>query len=288
MYKVDNAIIMAAGFSKRFLPISLETPKALLTVKGEVLIERQIKQLKEAKVNDIYVIVGYKAEKFEYLSKKYGVTLIENNNYQTRNNNGSIWVAKKLIRNSYICSADNYFVENVFENNVKDTYYSTVYANGYTPEWCVTEDKEGYINNVTIGGYNSWYMIGHVFWNEKFSEKFLHILRNEYDREITKPKLWEHIYIEHLDELKMSIRKYSADKIFEFDTLDELRKFDTTYIYNTNSSILKKIAQSLNALEEDINKIEPINLSENCCNFKFLCKDTAYKGIIKDDKFEII
>ena len=47
-YKVENAIIMAAGLSSRFAPLSYEKPKALITVKGEVLIERQIRQLKEA------------------------------------------------------------------------------------------------------------------------------------------------------------------------------------------------------------------------------------------------
>ena len=47
-YKVDNAIIMAAGMSTRFAPLSYEKPKALLRVKGELLIEREIEQLLEA------------------------------------------------------------------------------------------------------------------------------------------------------------------------------------------------------------------------------------------------
>ena len=34
-YKVDNAIIMAAGMSSRFVPLSLEMPKGLLKVKDE-------------------------------------------------------------------------------------------------------------------------------------------------------------------------------------------------------------------------------------------------------------
>ena len=45
-YKVDNAVIMAAGISSRFAPLSYEKPKALIPVKGEVLIERQINQIK--------------------------------------------------------------------------------------------------------------------------------------------------------------------------------------------------------------------------------------------------
>ena len=41
-YRVDNAVILAAGLSSRFAPISYEKPKGLLRVRGEVLIERQM------------------------------------------------------------------------------------------------------------------------------------------------------------------------------------------------------------------------------------------------------
>ncbi|WP_288155380.1 NTP transferase domain-containing protein [uncultured Sharpea sp.] len=61
MFKVDNAIIMAAGTSSRFAPLSYEKPKGLVEVKGEVLVERQIRQLREAGIEDIVLITGYKA-----------------------------------------------------------------------------------------------------------------------------------------------------------------------------------------------------------------------------------
>lgn len=41
-HKVENAVILAAGMSTRFVPFNFEKPKGLLSVKGEVLIERQI------------------------------------------------------------------------------------------------------------------------------------------------------------------------------------------------------------------------------------------------------
>ena len=69
-YKVDNAVIMAAGTSSRFAPLSYELPKALIEVRGEVLIERQIRQLKEAGVPEIVVVTGYRAEDFSYLRDK--------------------------------------------------------------------------------------------------------------------------------------------------------------------------------------------------------------------------
>ena len=69
-YKVENAVILAAGLSKRFLPISEYCPKGLTKVKGEILIERQIRQLQEAGIKEIYVVVGYKKELFFYLKEK--------------------------------------------------------------------------------------------------------------------------------------------------------------------------------------------------------------------------
>ncbi len=84
--KVQNAVIMAAGASSRFAPLSYETHKALTVVKGEVMIERQIQQLQEANVPEIFVVTGYKAEQFSSLADKYGVKLVPNPDYLTRNN----------------------------------------------------------------------------------------------------------------------------------------------------------------------------------------------------------
>ena len=118
MNRKENAIILAAGFSSRFAPLSYEKPKALIDVKGEVLIERQIRQLREAGIHDITLVVGYKAEMFQYLKEKYGVDLILNEDYSRKNNLSSIYKAKHKLKDTYICSADNYFTRNVFvENN---------------------------------------------------------------------------------------------------------------------------------------------------------------------------
>ena len=73
----------------RFAPPSFEQPKALRKVKGEVLIERQLRQLREAGVSEILLVTGYKAEQFSCLEKKWGVKLVCDPDYLSRNNNGS-------------------------------------------------------------------------------------------------------------------------------------------------------------------------------------------------------
>ncbi|MBP3816621.1 MAG: NTP transferase domain-containing protein [Firmicutes bacterium] len=275
---VDNGIIMAAGMSSRFAPLSYETHKGLIEVKGEILIERQIKQLIDAGVPKVIVVTGYMADRFDYLKGKYGVELIFNEEFNTRNNNGSIWTAKEYLGNSYVCSADNFFSENPFENDVDDAYYAAVYADGETKEWCMTEDEKGYIIDVKVGGRDAWYMLGHTFWDEDFSNSFLEILVEEYENPETLDKLWESIFMEHLDSLKMKIKKYPDGVIHEFDTLDELRQFDESYITDTRSSIIKGLMKELGGKEEEIKEITAIKGQGNkASGFSFLYRNNRFE-----------
>ena len=285
--KVDNAIIMAAGTASRFAPLSFEKPKALIEVRGEVLIERQIKQLRDAGIHEIVIVTGYKAEQFEYLKEKFGVVLVENKDFLTRNNNASIYVSRGYLKNSYICSSDNYFLNNPFESEVDESYYASVYVEGNTNEWCIEEQDE-YIKNVVVGGKDSWVMMGHVFWLETFSKKFLSILEREYERPDTADKLWETIYIEHINELSMKIRKYPSDFIFEFDTLDELRAFDSSYKVNTRSSILKRAAKELCCREEDIENVKAFKDKDNAAAGFTFEVGKKYKYYYKTESLEEI
>lgn len=121
-YAVDNAVILATGLSSRFAPISYERPKGLLKVRGEILIERQIEQLQAVGIRDIVVVVGYKKESFFYLEDKYGVKIVVNREYASRNNNSSLMLVREILDNTYICSSDNYFEENPFESHVWKAY----------------------------------------------------------------------------------------------------------------------------------------------------------------------
>lgn len=126
---------MAAGLSSRFAPISYEKPKGLLHVRGEILIERQIRQLQESGIDDITVVAGYKKEYFFYLEEKHGVSIVVNEEYATRNNHSSLMVVRERLGNTFICSSDNYFVENPFEPYVWKAYYAAQYQEGPTNEW---------------------------------------------------------------------------------------------------------------------------------------------------------
>ena len=271
-----NAVIMAAGMSTRFVPLSIETPKALLKVKGEVLIERQISQLREAGIQEIVVVVGYLKEKFEYLQEKYGVILIENPDYKTKNNHSTLYAARKYLKNTFICSGDNYFAENVFLSPSIHPYYASVFSKGDTDEWCMKTDDSEKIIKVQIGGRDSWIMKGQAYFTEEFSKTMVPYLEKTYASEDGKDKFWEDIFIEHIDEMDMYIRKYDHGVIEEFDSIEELRMFDGDYIEQSGSKIMKKVSESLDCSESEIYNISPVKERGAAVGFSFRCKDCVY------------
>lgn len=238
-YKVDNAVIMAAGFGLRSLPLSRFVPKGLYKVKGERLIERQIKQLIEAGIEKIIVVVGYLKDQFRYLEEKYNVVIVENDDYYRYNNISSLYVAKEYLKNSYICCSDNYFSKNVFEEYVYDSYYSCKYTKEYAEEYCVTKMEGDYIAAIHKGGSEAWYTIGEAFFSTKFSNKFVKLLESEYGRRETKKMLWDDFHIRHIEELPILLVKYSDEIVQEFDTVDDVIAFDPDFV-NYRDSILEE------------------------------------------------
>ena len=280
-----NAIIMAAGTSSRFVPLSAERPKGLVEVKGEVLIERQIRQLKEAGIADITLVVGYKAEMFANLCDKYGVEIVLNEDYARYNNTSSLIRVIDKLDNTFVCSSDNYFPENVFMNDSDDSYYSALYAEGETNEYCLTTDADDYITDVRVGGRDAWYMVGHVFFNREFSEAFRNIMTEEYKNDTTRKGYWEDLYIRYIDQLpKMKINRYKEGEIQEFDSLDELRLFDDSYIADTRSIVVKSICRTLNLQESDVYGFKNIKYVGDYLHFQFKVGDTTYEY---NDKTEI-
>lgn len=275
-YKTDNAIIMAAGFASRLVPVSFEIPKGLIKVKGEILIERQIKQLKEAGIDEIIVVVGYLKEKFYYLKEKFSVKIIENKQYSTRNNHSTIYAAKDYLKNSYICSSDNYFPLNPFRKEEEKAYYSGLFSKGKTDEWGMELDENDKIISSKPGGYNQWYILGHAFWSKDFSLKFIELLEKDYNKKETIPKLWDEVYLDHVDKLTLTVKKYPDNSIYEFDTLDELREFDSSYKTNSNCKIIKEISNIFNCQESELSTFLPLKNKNIITGFTFKYKNKTY------------
>ena len=298
-YKVDCALIMAAGFGSRFVPLSFEKPKGLLEVLGEPMVERQIRQLKEAGIDDIAIVVGYMKEKFEYLTDKFGVKLIYNPDYASRNNIGSIEYAYDYLygRNAYILSSDNWIRNNMYHSYEPWAWYSAKHADGRTSEWTLITDKKGRIKDTFPGGRDCDYMFGPVYFSREFGENFLPVLKLYCALPGTADYYWEHVLMQMLsgeakkrinayfgkvpelelcDKLEMYINLQPEDNVYEFENLEELRAFDPKYIDDSGSEAMQLVADIFKVRESKVQNIRRLKAGMTNNSLLFTIDDKSY------------
>ena len=276
-YKVKNAIILAAGMSTRFIPVSYELPKGLISVKGDIMIERLIEQLQAASISEIVVVIGYMMEKFFYLRSKYGVKLVVNNEFATKNTHSSIYVSRDYLSNTYICCSDNYYPQNMFHKYEYRSFYCSIFLPGTSyVERAFTFDKSGLIIDTNKPSHDKWIMYGHAYFDRDFTRRFIPILESYFGRPGIEYMYWETIYAENVKDLPMYIQKCTPQDILEFDSMDELQAFDKDYILNNRIKIFENICSVLKCSISDISDIVPIRKGLNNQCFRFTCKGEKY------------
>lgn len=269
--KPQNAIILAAGFGMRMIPVNLEVPKGLLEVHKERLIERVIRQLHEAGIREIYIVVGFMKEQYEYLIDKYGVRLVFNEDYKTKNNLFSLNKVADKIGNTYIIPCDIWCMENPFSEKEMYSWYmvtdaesaeSTVRVNRKKELVCIRGDETG---NQMIG-------ISYILKSdaEYLREKMKDLIRQRRSKEM----FWEEAL---LDETKMFIRprEVSKDKVREINTLEELKDLDHDSLH-LEAGILKIIQEELDCGLDDIQEITLLKKGMTNRSFLFSCKGKRY------------
>ncbi|MDR2600788.1 MAG: NTP transferase domain-containing protein [Oscillospiraceae bacterium] len=274
-YKVKNAIILAAGFGSRFVPLTYDVPKGLLEVYGQPMIERQIEHLHARSIRDITIVVGYKKEAFDYLIDKYDVTLVFNPEYATKNNLSSLHIIREKLGNTYVLMSDFWIRDNIFNIYEPYSWYSSIYAEGATNEWCVSLSASDKIKSISIGGQNSWVLIGPAYFDDTLSTFFRTKLDEYYNRPGTDDLYWEQILKDYIKTITMIANK-QTDNVHEFENLEELRQFDTSYNTSSNSKIMKTIAKIFNVSEDKIHDIKPIKIGMTNHSFTFVHDNTKY------------
>ena len=274
-----NAVIMAAGKSNTLAPFTYEKPKGLFIVRNEILIERQIEQLIEAGVEDIYIVLGYMKEKFFYLEQKYDeVKLLVNNTFGKFGNIYSLYVARQHLANTFVCCADHYFLENPFldDNELNVSYRPCTYMEGKFREFSVDFSDADIITGCRIGGEDKMAMIGPAYFNEGFSKRFVELMEREIDDFGIANMYWEEFFAAHIRDLTLHKRQADDEKMLEFENIDDLRHFDTDFLLNVDSEIVENICNTLKCHPNEITDIEIIKAGLTNASFKFTLKDVEY------------
>lgn len=280
-FRVDGAVILAAGFGSRFVPLTYERPKGLLKVNGERMIERQIRQLREVGITDITLVVGYLKEAFEYLIDLYGVKLLYNPDFSTMNNISSVYHAAPLFegRNMYLLSSDNWMRENLFHTYEPGSWYAAVHVRGETREWVLHYNKKEVITGVEVGGRDADVMYGPVYLSREFSAALLPALKEAYRTPGKEQYYWENVYLDLLAAKKappLSVNLQPDGVIYEFENLEELRAFDVSYRDHSDSKAMALISEVFQVPESEITGIECLKAGMTNRSFLFRVKGKAY------------
>lgn len=264
-----NAIILAAGLGMRMVPINRETSKALLEVNGELLIERIIKQLNEVGVKKVYVVVGFMRDQFEFLIDEYGVELIVNEEYETKNNLHSLFLASKNLSNTYIVPCDIWCNRNPFRRNELYSWYMV--NDRFDNDSSVRVNRKMEIMTDQHGGNQ---MVGIAYLVEKESEIVKEKLE-EYDKDKKhQNSFWEETLVNG-DRLIALARVVHASDVVEINTYEQLRELDGKSKH-LKSDAIDVITDSLKVGKNEVVDIEILKKGMTNRSFLFSCRNKKY------------
>lgn len=229
-YRVKRAIFIAAGFGSRLVPITLNTPKPLVRVHGQRIIDSLLDAVVAAGIEEIYIVRGYYGEQFDQLKYKYPtIRFIENPMYNEANNISSLMVAKYLLSNAYVIESDL-----LLSNPSLITKYQ--YHSNYlaipmdrSDDWCFKVKKD-VITDLMVGGEDVWQMVGVSYWTEEDGRRLVEDIPATFNMPGGKERYWDEVALRYFaDRYEVHVRECSLDDIVEIDTFKELQSIDSAY-----------------------------------------------------------
>lgn len=225
-----NAIIMAAGFGSRMVPVTLETPKPLVSVNGLRFIDTLIQAFLGKGIHEIYVIRGYKKEMFNQLLERYPmIKFIDNDEYDKGNNILSIEKALPYLNDSFLAEADLFLTNpDLIDVDAKKSYYLARPVLE-TDDWCFDKNN-GYLTNYRKGGKNCYMACGLSYWTKQDCEKIKKDLTEALKNTKNKDIFWEFIpFVNNVEDFHVEGKDYQQSDIVEIDSFRELCEIDTSY-----------------------------------------------------------
>ena len=266
-----NAIILAAGFGMRMVPINTETPKGLLEIKGERLIECTIRQLHEVGITEIYIVVGFMKEQYEYLIDEYGVDLIVAPDYTSKNNLHSLKTAADHLSNSYIIPCDIWCEKNPYSRNELYSWYMVSDMVDDDSTVRVNRKQELVVQKEQAGG-NA--MIGICYLLEAEAaivrERLEELVRDSrYDGAFWEETLYRK------DRMIVTARVVHAADAVEINTYEQLREIDSDSS-QLQTDAIQVICEALGAQQDEVTNITVLKKGMTNRSFLFSCKDKKY------------
>ena len=231
-YRVKRAVVLAAGFGSRLVPITLNTPKPLVRVKGKRIIDSLLDALISVGIEEIYVVRGYLGEQFNQLLPKYpNLVFIDNPLYKEANNISSALAARSLLSNAYVFEADLLLSNPAI---IRPYHYTSNFLGikkQRSDDW-ILRVRDGIVCEETVGGEGDdvYQMVGISYWDEEAGHRLSQDIQDVYRSPGGKERYWEQVpLVYRKDHYRVEIRECREEDIVEIDTFSELKAIDKTY-----------------------------------------------------------
>ncbi|WP_312475458.1 NTP transferase domain-containing protein [Neobacillus sp.] len=220
-----RAILLAAGMGTRLRPLTLTTPKSLTVVNGKPMLEKQVEYLQEIGVDEIIVVTGYLAEKFEYLEEKYGVKLVHNDKYEIYNNMYTMYLVREYLHDTYVIDADVYLNHNFLLKNPTTSMYFSARKPDFKAEWMIRYDDQYKVTDIEVGdGDHEYILCGVSYWSEEDGRYIVGKLEEAVTGGNFKEFWWDEIVKNNLVGLNVYLQEIHPEDSYEIDSLEDLEK----------------------------------------------------------------
>lgn len=239
-YRVKRAVIIAAGFGSRMVPITLNTPKPLVRVHGKRIIDSILDAILEVGIEEIYLVRGYLGEQFDQLLYKYPmIKFVENPDYNEANNISSAMRTRELLQNAYVFEAD-LLLHN--PKIIKKYQYASCFYGipmERSDDWCF-KTKNGIILSQIVGGelkeeeknkkISLYQEVGISYWTKEDGKKLEEDIAVAYNMPGGKERYWDQVpFVCFKGKYQVEIKDCKLEDIIEIDTFKELKAIDKTY-----------------------------------------------------------
>lgn len=266
-----NAIILAAGYGMRMIPINTEVPKGLLEIKGEALIERLIKQLHEVGIQQIHIVVGYMKEHYEYLIDEYSVELVVCEEYSNKNNLHSLKLVKDQISNSYIIPCDIWCAENPFHRSEFYSWYMVTDSVDPNSNMRVNRKMQLVTTQKGEDGNN---MLGIAYIHKKEAPQLCQNIESMIHDSCYDNFFWEEALMEK-DHMFIAAKVVPRNTAVEINTYEQLRDLDSGS-NQLQTEAIDIICQAMHVTPEQIINIRILKKGMTNRSFLFDCKGKQY------------
>lgn len=245
-----QGMILAAGLGSRLAEHTKDKNKCMVEVNGKSLIKRQIEALKEAGIEKIIIVCGYKKEELKnYILTEFSdsnIIFVENNDYNKTNNIYSLYLAREYLvkHDTILLEGDLIFDYSIIKKIISANQDNIMAVSKYKigMDGTVVTIKDHIVNSIcgkndiSYNDLKEYYKTINIYkLSKEFCKKKYVPTLEKYINEGKINNYYEDVFSELINETQVNAEIFENEKWYEIDNLQDLEIAKCIFGNNLNS-----------------------------------------------------